>query len=166
MTHLTSPPSFPVLSSFIHTLHTAKLHYPPPPPPPPPSRDPSFPNTSPAQRTAIRTVLPAVLFFHPPHTQGSLLTNFFQCLQIFSGLYVVQVYHIQNLDQSPKIVALYRSPCWGRLEQSQESADDRSSSIALPGCPRNYQNTPPPRAPQSLKHFSFARVANVCWVGK
>ena len=75
LTHLTPPPSeiLPFLSC-LHT-HSTQLHYHPSPPHP---GDPSFPPPTSHRRSARQFVLlPAVLFFHPPHTHRDRYTKLF-----------------------------------------------------------------------------------------
>ena len=77
LTHLTPPPSeiLPFLSCLPTYIHyTATL----PPTPLPQSRDPSFPNTSPAQRTAIRTVACCPIL--PPSTHTGIATCNYICM--------------------------------------------------------------------------------------
>ena len=63
--------SFPVLSSY--TLYTTTL-----PPLTPHPGDPSFPPPTSHRRSARQFVLlPAVLFFHPPHTHRDRYTKLF-----------------------------------------------------------------------------------------
>ena len=134
--------SFPVLSSY--TLYTTTF---------PPLTPPSWgsllsPPQHPTGAAHGNSYCCLLSYSSTPLTHTGIATqNSFQIFTKNLGSNLVKLYNVHKVRKFLKIVQFRWNPWWARLEQSQGTADSSSASIALPGCPRNYQNTPPPRPP-------------------